>query len=123
MPHLYPLGSIFFFLPFGNLLQNGFDTILVYKIEIAIFLVFAHICVYFSSKFLKEDCRDDKIRDFLLRRKYTLGDWHALLQSLVTRLPSDAFSTLKQWFFWMENDVFNKSHQTVAKVLSKHCST
>ncbi|MGD0407187.1 MAG: hypothetical protein ABSB10_11130, partial [Candidatus Bathyarchaeia archaeon] len=56
MPHLYPLGSIFLFLPFGVLLQNGFDAILVYKIEIAIFLVFAHICLYFFLKnFLKKD--------------------------------------------------------------------
>ncbi len=56
MPHLYPLGSIFLFLPFGVLLQNGFDAILVYRIEIAIFLVFAHICLYFFLKnFLKKD--------------------------------------------------------------------
>jgi len=56
MPHLYPLGSIFLLLPFGVLLQNGFDAILVYKIEIAIFLVFAHICLYFFLKnFLKKD--------------------------------------------------------------------
>ncbi len=26
MPHLYPLGSIFLFLPFGVLLQNGVDA-------------------------------------------------------------------------------------------------
>jgi hypothetical protein len=56
MPHLYPLGSIFLFLPFGVLLQNGFDAILVYKIEIAIFLVFAHMCLYFFLKnFIKKD--------------------------------------------------------------------
>jgi hypothetical protein len=47
MPHLYPLGSILLFLPFGALLQNGFDPILVYKLEIALFLVFAHICLFF----------------------------------------------------------------------------
>ncbi|MCW4028107.1 MAG: hypothetical protein NWE92_00460 [Candidatus Bathyarchaeota archaeon] len=46
MPHLYPLGSILLFLPFGVLLQNGFGPLLVYKLEIAVFLVFAHACLY-----------------------------------------------------------------------------
>ncbi len=56
MPHLYPLGSIFLFLPFGALLQHGMDPSLIYKIEIALFLVFAHICLYFFLKsFLKKD--------------------------------------------------------------------
>ncbi len=50
MPHLYPLGSIFLFLPFGVLLQKGFDPSLIYKTEIAIFLVFATVCVYFFLK-------------------------------------------------------------------------
>jgi hypothetical protein len=47
MPHLYPLGSILLFLPFGTLLQNGLAPVLVYKLEIALFLIFAHICLYF----------------------------------------------------------------------------
>lgn len=51
MPHLYPLGSIFLFLPFGLLLQSGFDPVLVYKLEIALFMVFAHLCLYFFLKF------------------------------------------------------------------------
>ncbi|MCL5949222.1 MAG: hypothetical protein M1490_01940 [Candidatus Bathyarchaeota archaeon] len=56
MPHLYPLGSILAFLPFGALLQNGFDPVLVYKLEIALFLVFAHVCLYFFLKvFLKKN--------------------------------------------------------------------
>jgi hypothetical protein len=56
MPHLYPLGSIFLFLPFGNLLQNGFDTVLIYKLEIGFFLVVAHVCLYFFLKiFLKKE--------------------------------------------------------------------
>jgi len=50
MPHLYPLGSILLFLPFGALLQNGFDPVLVYKLEIALFLIFAHICLFFFLK-------------------------------------------------------------------------
>ncbi len=56
VPHLYPLGSILLFLPFGTLLQNGLDPVLVYKLEIALFLVFAHICLYFFlSAFLKKN--------------------------------------------------------------------
>jgi hypothetical protein len=56
MPHLYPLGSILLFLPFGVLLQNGVDPTLVYKLEIALFLVFAHACLYF---FLTRYCKKD----------------------------------------------------------------
>ncbi|MCL4430496.1 MAG: hypothetical protein M1167_07060, partial [Chloroflexi bacterium] len=56
MPHLYPLGSILLFLPFGALLQSGFDPVLVFKLEIALFLVFAHICLFFFLRsFLKKD--------------------------------------------------------------------
>jgi hypothetical protein len=56
MPHLYPLGSILVFLPFGTLLQRGFDPVLVYKLEIALFLVVAHICLYFFlSDYLKKN--------------------------------------------------------------------
>ena len=56
MPHLYPFGSILLFLPFGILLQNGLDPILVYKLEIALFLFFAHICLYFFlSAYLKKN--------------------------------------------------------------------
>ncbi|MGD0644906.1 MAG: hypothetical protein ABSA75_08390 [Candidatus Bathyarchaeia archaeon] len=56
MPHLYPLGSVLLFLPFGVLLQNGFDSSLIFKIEIAIFLVFATVCLYFFLKdFFQKD--------------------------------------------------------------------
>ena len=56
MPHLYPLGSVLLFLPFGILLQNGFNSTMLFKIEIAIFLVFATVSVYFFLKvFLKKD--------------------------------------------------------------------
>ena len=56
MSHLYPIGSILVFLPFGALLQGGFDPVLVYKLEIALFLVFAHICLYFFLRgFLKKN--------------------------------------------------------------------
>jgi len=50
MPHLYPLGSILLFLPFGILLQKGLDSALIYKVEIAIFLVLATVCVYYFLK-------------------------------------------------------------------------
>ncbi len=56
MPHLYPLGSIFLFMPFGALLQSGVNADLVYKLEILLFVVVAHICLYFFLKlFLKKD--------------------------------------------------------------------
>ena len=56
MPHLYPVGSVLLFLPFGVLLQRGSDPVLVYKLEIALFLVFAHVCLYlFLKVFLKKD--------------------------------------------------------------------
>ena len=35
MPHLYPLGSVFLFLPFGWLLEQGVSQALVFKLEIA----------------------------------------------------------------------------------------
>ncbi len=56
MPHLYPLGSIVLFLPFGIALQNGLDPALVYKTEITLFLLIAHVGLYFFLKyFLKKD--------------------------------------------------------------------
>jgi hypothetical protein len=55
MPHLYPLGSIFLFLPFGFLLQSGVDQIFVFKIEIAVFLLFSHVSLYyFIARFWKQ---------------------------------------------------------------------
>ncbi|HKZ88112.1 MAG TPA: hypothetical protein VJ066_03005 [Candidatus Bathyarchaeia archaeon] len=50
MPHLYPLGSIFMFLPFGLLLESGVLQALVFKLEIALFLVVSHVCLYFFLK-------------------------------------------------------------------------
>lgn len=56
MPHLYPLGSIFLFAPFGVLLQNGIAAALVYKLQIGLFLMVAHVCLYFFlTRFLKKD--------------------------------------------------------------------
>ncbi len=47
MPHLYPLGSVFLFLPFGMLLEQAFPRVFVSKMEIALFLVVSHICLYY----------------------------------------------------------------------------
>jgi hypothetical protein len=55
MPHLYPLGSILLFLPFGFLLQNGVNQVFVFKMEIAIFLLFSHVSLYyFLQRFWKQ---------------------------------------------------------------------
>jgi len=58
MPHLYPIGSIFIFLPFGLLLQSGVPYSVVFKIEMALFLIFAHICIYyFANHFSRKPLR------------------------------------------------------------------
>ena len=55
MPHLYPLGSILLFLPFGVLLQGGVDQVFVFKMEIAVFLLFSHVSLYyFLERFWKQ---------------------------------------------------------------------
>ena len=55
MPHLYPLGSVLLFLPFGFLLQSGVDQVLVFKTEIAVFLLFSHVSLlYFLLNFWKQ---------------------------------------------------------------------
>ncbi len=50
MPHLYPLGSIFIFLPFGVLLENGVAQGLVFKMEITFLLAVSSVCLYFFLK-------------------------------------------------------------------------
>jgi len=50
MPHLYPLGSVFLFLPFGWLLESGVLQTIVFKLEISLFLVISHICMYLFLK-------------------------------------------------------------------------
>ncbi|MCW4000416.1 MAG: hypothetical protein NWE93_09265 [Candidatus Bathyarchaeota archaeon] len=55
MSHLYPLGSIFIFLPFGVMLQNGVLPLLVFQLEISFFLLVAHVCLFFFMVyFLKQ---------------------------------------------------------------------
>ena len=46
MPHLYPVGSVLLFLPFGVLAEAGVSAVLLFKLEMAVFLVFAHVCLY-----------------------------------------------------------------------------
>ena len=56
MPHLYPLGSILLFLPFSILLEAGVAQIFVFKLEIALFLVAFHVCLfYFLKQFWKKN--------------------------------------------------------------------
>jgi hypothetical protein len=56
MSHMYPIGSIALFLPFGTLLQNGVNQILIYKLEIGLFLIVANVCLYlFLKYFWKQD--------------------------------------------------------------------
>ncbi len=56
MPHLYPIGSIFLFLPFGMLLEASIAQILVFKFEIALFLIISHLCLYiFLKSFWKNE--------------------------------------------------------------------
>ncbi len=55
MPHLYPIGSLLLFLPFGFLLQSGVNQVFVFKMEIAVFLLFSHVSLlYFLLSFWKQ---------------------------------------------------------------------
>jgi hypothetical protein len=55
MPHVYPFGSLLLFLPFGFLLQSGVNQVFVFKMEIAVFLLFAHFSLYyFLDRFWKQ---------------------------------------------------------------------
>jgi hypothetical protein len=56
MPNLYPLGSVFLFLPFGALLEGGMAQVLVFKMEIALLLVVSHVCLYlFLKRFWRQE--------------------------------------------------------------------
>ena len=50
MPHLYPVGSIVLFLPFGAMLEAGVAQAFVLKLEVALFLVASHVCLYYYLK-------------------------------------------------------------------------
>jgi hypothetical protein len=62
MPHLYPVGSVFVYLPFGWLIEAGASQGVVFKAEIVLLLVVAHFCMYlFLTRFLKQNT------DFVLK--------------------------------------------------------
>lgn len=97
MPHLYPLGSIFLFLPFGALIQNGINASLVYKIEIAIFLLFATACVYYFLKnFLQKDMA------LLLK----LGGVYVIYVSLVVYAMDGMFDSIAFLFVFFAVSMF-----------------
>jgi hypothetical protein len=97
MPHLYPLGSIFLFLPFGALIQNGSNASLVYKIEIAIFLIFASACVYYFLKnFLQKDMA------LLLK----LGGVYVIYVSLVVYAMDGMFDSIAFLFVFFAVSMF-----------------
>jgi len=97
MPHLYPLGSIFLFLPFGALIQNGINASLVYKIEIAIFLLFATACVYYFLKnFLQKDMA------LLLK----LGGVYVIYVSLVVYAMDGMFDSIAFLFVFFAISMF-----------------
>ncbi len=97
MPHLYPLGSIFLFLPFGALIQSGSNASLVYKIEIAIFLLFATACVYYFLKnFLQKDMA------LLLK----LGGVYVIYVSLVVYAMDGMFDSIAFLFVFFAVSMF-----------------
>ncbi len=67
MPNLYPIGSVFLFLPFGALLQAGFAQTIVFKMEIVLLLAVSHMALYL---FLKEFWADElnwTLKDFFFK--------------------------------------------------------
>ncbi len=56
MPHLYPVGSIFLFLPFGTFLEKDMTQVIVFKFEMIFFIGVAHLCLYiFLKQFWKRE--------------------------------------------------------------------
>ncbi len=55
-----------------------------------------------AARFLRTGCRDDKVRGLLLKSKFNLGDWHALLQALVTVMKDDQTHEFNRWFGGIE---------------------
>ena len=100
MPHLYPLGSIFLFLPFGFLLQNGVNAEFVFKLEIVVFLVAAHICLYFFlTRYLKKDFGSETRLKNASRREQAMtwvkaGGFYILYVSLVIYAADGMFDAI-----------------------------
>jgi len=58
-------------------------------------------CVH-AARFIRMGCRDDKVRMLLLKSQFSFGDWHALLQALVTVMKDEETRALSRWFQEME---------------------
>ena len=85
MPHLYPIGSIFLFLPFGILLEASVAQIFVLKSEIALFLIISHVCLYLFLKRFWKDALNFGGRD-LFFRPFWKQEFGFVLKSLGTYL-------------------------------------
>src|SRR5579872_2084620 len=69
-----------------------------------------------SAEFLTmKDCQDNMIRNLLLNRKFQLGEWFALLQSLVSSVPGGAHADLKSWFLRLNRGVADPPLQNLLR--------
>ncbi|MBN1547391.1 MAG: tetratricopeptide repeat protein [Syntrophaceae bacterium] len=55
-----------------------------------------------SAALISHGFRDDKVRHLLLKNKFSLGDWHSLLQASSARLPRSCLHDLQLWVRNME---------------------
>ena len=85
MPNLYPLGSMFLFMPFGALLETGFSQVLVFKMEILLLLAAAHLCLYLFLRQLWDKELERKPRDVYLK-PFWRQEFSFLLKALATYL-------------------------------------
>jgi tetratricopeptide (TPR) repeat protein len=73
------------------------------KLLLAFELLIRVDALLLAGDFLRmEECRDDKVRELLLSRRFQLGEWYSLLQTLVSVIPGGALSELKDWFIRLE---------------------
>jgi hypothetical protein len=85
MPNLYPLGSIFLFLPFGVLLESAVAQVLVFKMEIALLLVVSHLCLYLFLKHFWKKELELSPRDVYLK-PFWRQEFSFLLKAMATYL-------------------------------------
>ena len=85
MPNLYPLGSVFLFMPFGALLEAGFAHVLVFKAEIALLLFVSHVCLYLFLKQLWNKELELSPKDVYLTPLWK-HEFNFLLKALATYL-------------------------------------
>jgi tetratricopeptide (TPR) repeat protein len=77
-----------------------------------------------ASLFIKrEDCRDDRLSHLLLSRKFQLGDWYALLQTLVTVLPSQESTAMKSWFLHLDRKSGGSVFQGLLAIRTRRAHT